>query len=141
MARSITMLALCLAGLLLASSTASAAAARPQQRRHLSQAVATSSANAGPGETVVANSAANSQNGQYTRSDVAAKGAGPGTTVSCEQQAKNGQVLSKECGGSSWESAPACKKAASAYKVVYGTGADKRPWGYEDDDKRSCALR
>lgn len=134
----------CVAALLLASS---AHAARP--KRHLTQAIATSNAVAGPGETVVSNSAANSNNGQLTVSMVDASGAGPGTTVNCEQEARNGQIKSKECGGaagaagastkSGWDAAPACKKAPTAYKVTRGT--DGKPWGYEDAEKVSCALR
>jgi hypothetical protein len=146
--RTLTVFMVCVAALLLASS---AHAARP--RRHLTQAIATSNAVAGPGETVVANSAANSNNGQLTVSKVDAAGAGPGSTVKCEQEARNGQIKSKECGGagagagagavastgSGWFSAPACKKAPTTYKVTRGT--DGKPWGYEDAEKLSCALR
>lgn len=132
------MIFVCVAALLLSSSCQ---AARP--RRHLSQAaIANANAVAGPGETVVANSGATS-NGPLTVSNVAATGAGPGTVVTCEQQAQNGQMRGKECGGASgtWDTAPACKKAPTAYTVTRGTGSDQRPWGYENDDKRSCALR
>lgn len=119
-----------------------AAAAAPHARRRLTQASASANSVAGPGETVNSVSIANSQNGELTVSKVSAVGSGPGTTVNCEQEAKSGQVKSKECGGvgasSSWDTAPACKQAASAYKVVYGS-VDKRPWGYEEG--RSCALR
>lgn len=130
----------CVAALLLASS---AHAARP--RRHLSQAIATSNAVAGPGETVVSRSGATSESGQLTVSKVDAVGAGPGTIVNCEQEARSGQIKSKECGGgaastaSGWFAAPACKRAPSAYKVTRGT--DGKPWGYEDAEKLSCALR
>lgn len=138
--RTSTVFFVCVAALLLASS---AHAARP--KRHLTQAIASSSAVAGPGETVVSRSGATSENGQLTVSKVDAVGAGPGTTVNCEQEAKNGQIKSKECGGSGpstasgWFAAPACKKAPSAYKVTRGT--DGKPWGYEDAEKLSCALR
>lgn len=138
--KSTSVILVCVAALLLASSCQ---AARP--KRHLAQAVASASANAGPGETVVANSGATST-GQLTVSDVKATGAGAGTVVGCNQQAKNGQVLSKECGGgapvgATWDTAPACKNAPTTYKVTRGSGADQRPWGYEEADKRSCALR
>lgn len=83
-------------------------AARP---RHLAQAIANANAVANEGETVVANSGATST-GDLTVSDVSAKGAGPGTTVNCEQQAKNGEVLSKECGGKGEETVPAAETAA-----------------------------
>lgn len=128
----------CVAALLLASSCQ---AARP--RRHLSQAIATANAVAGPGETVVANSGATSEAGKPAVSVVNAQGAGSGTVVTCEQQAKSGQVLSKECGGAggTWDTAPPCKNAPNTYTVTRGTGSDSRPWGYENDDKRSCALR
>jgi hypothetical protein len=85
---------LSIAALLLASNCH---AARPQ--RQLAQATASSNSVAGPGETVVSRSGATSEDGELTVSDVSAAGAGPGTTVTCEQQAASGQVLSKECGG------------------------------------------
>jgi len=98
---------------------------------------------------VSSSSRATSEGGELTVSKVAAQGAGPGTTVNCEQEAKSGQIKSKECGGTAaasggaagsteWDKAPACKKAFKEYKVEYGT-VDKKPWGYEDG--RSCALR
>jgi hypothetical protein len=85
---------LCIAALLLASNCH---AARPD--RHLAQAIANANSVAGPGETVVSRSGATSEDGDLTVSDVSASGAGPSTTVTCEQQAASGQVLSEECGG------------------------------------------
>jgi hypothetical protein len=41
----------------------------------------------------------------------------------------------------SWDDAPACKNPASSYTVVFGTGNDNRPWGFEEDTRTSCALR
>lgn len=135
-----TLVLVCVAALLLASST-QAEAARP--RRHLSQAVASASSVARPGETVISDSKATSENGELTVSKVDATGAGPGTVVNCEQEAKSGQIKSKECPGyvataTEWDKAPACKKAAKEYKVEFGK-VDKKPWGYEDG--KSCALR
>lgn len=120
-----------------------------QMRRHLSQAVASASSTAGPGETVISSSGATSQ-GQPTYSSVTATGSGPGTTVNCQQQAQNGQQLSKECGGAApgvsssgavpaWRDAPACRQSLSNYRVVRDQQGN--PWGYETDTKTSCALR
>jgi len=132
----------CFAALLLASSCQAA------WGRQLSQAVSTASSVAGPGETVTSNSKAASEKGELTVSKVDAKGAGPGTTVNCEQEAKSGQIKSKECGGPAavpeagkvtFETAPACKKAPKEYKFVKDSADQKRGWGFEDG--RSCALK
>jgi len=131
-----TVLVACFAALLLASSCQAA------RGRQLSQAVASSNAVAGPGETVTSNSKATSKEGELTVSKVDAKGSGPGTTVNCAEEAKSGQIKSKECGGGAgvtFETAPACKKAAKEYT---GKGLVKdsqgRGWGFDD---KSCALK
>jgi len=147
MMRTSTVLVVCVAALLLSSCQAA-------RGRHLSQAIATANSVAGPGETVNSDSKATSEKGQLTVSNVNAKGSGPGTTVNCEQEAKNGQIKSKECGGTgasnaaggaanakaqvaSWATAPVCKKDFKTYTVV--KDAQGNPWS--SDDGVSCALR
>jgi len=141
MMRTSTVLVVCVAALLLSSCQAA-------RGRHLSQAIATANSVAGPGETVNSDSKATSEKGQLTVSNVNAKGSGPGTTVNCEQEAKSGQIKSKECGGPAavpeagkvtFETAPACKKAPKEYKFVKDSADQKRGWGFEDG--RSCALK
>jgi hypothetical protein len=138
-----TLVVVCVAALLLASSTQAEAARRGRRLSAEGPAIASASSVAGPGETVISDSKATSENGQLTVSKVDATGAGPGTVVNCEQEAKSGQIKSKECPGASatateWDKAPACKKAAKEYKVEFGK-VDKKPWSFEDG--RSCALR
>jgi len=153
-----TLVLVCVAALLLASSTQAEAARRGRRLTAEGPAIASASSVAGPGETVISDSKATSENGQLTVSKVDATGAGPGTVVNCEQEAKSGQIKSKECPGyvapkpaaganaaasasataTEWDKAPACKKAAKEYKVEFGK-VDKKPWGYEDG--KSCALR
>lgn len=132
---STTVVVLMAAMLLLASSC---------QGRRLTQAIATANSVAGPGESVSSYSGATSEQGKLTVSNVNAKGSGPGTTVDCAQEAKSGQVKSKECGGgasssggSGWDKAPACKKAAKEYTI--SRDGQGKPWGF--DAPVSCALR
>lgn len=108
---------LCIAALLLASSCH---AARPN--RHLAQAISSANSVAGPGETVNSRSGATSEDGELTVSDVRATGAGPGTTVNCEQQAKSGQVLSEECGGT--EETTDCTAAEPKAETKAAASAD-----------------
>lgn len=102
--------------------------------------------------------------GAPAASIVVAKGSGQGTTVNCEQEAKNNQTLYKECikdnenkdksnsnGTASaasvpsagtttvpWATATRCTKPASAYQVK--KDAQGKPWGWENNST-SCALR
>jgi len=130
-----TVLVACFAALLLVSSCQAA------WGRELKQVVATSNSVAGPGETVISGSKASSEKGEPTVSVVNASGSGPGTTVNCQEEAKSGQIKSKECGGAkietpTWDKAPVCKKAPKEYKVA--KDAQGHPWGFDDV---SCALR
>jgi hypothetical protein len=46
-----------------------------------------------------------------------------------------------------WETAPRCTKPKDKYTVVFGqgtaakNGTDRKPWGFEEETKTSCALK
>lgn len=144
--------------ILLLASPIQASLPRQQRRRLTASAVAVSSSTARDGASVSSTSQATST-GAPAASIVVAKGSGQGTTINCEQEAKNNETLYKECikdksnsnGTASaasvpsagtttvpWANATRCTKPASAYQVK--KDAQGKPWGWENNST-SCALR